>query len=318
MSVRVPGWKNVRQSWRWLRSRSRPHVVILGYHRVRDEASDPFDLSVTPAELDEQLRFLVRYARPVALQQAVRELLQGAIVPRSVVVTFDDGYDDTVTTALPLLRKHAVPATVFITTGTLGEPFWWDAIAACLLEPPSLPDHVIIEASGRRHTYATHDRTSVLQQVAALLRPLDSVERTASVAALMEQTMPHGRAALPRALRTTEIEQLAEDPLIEIGAHSETHPVLAELPEESQRREIENNRRALESLTRQPVRSFAYPNGSFGPVTQQLVQTAGFTVACSSVPDVALSSSDRLALPRLWVDGDRRRDFERWITRWLG
>jgi len=316
--MRVPGWKRIRQAGLWLRSRRQPRVVILGYHRVGEYSSDPFDLTVTPGELDEHLQFLERHARPVALQQAIGELARGTIPPRTVVVTFDDGYEDTLTEALPLLRKHRVPATVFVTTGNTGESFWWDVLAACLSGAAQLPDTIAIDVSGKQQLYATRDRAHLLQQVATLLRPLPAAERTAILSGLSRDTGSPISPDLPRALRHDEIERLAAEPLVEVGAHSVTHPPLAQVQAERQRMEIVESRRTLETLTRKPIRSFSYPHGSLGDVTRELVREAGFTVACCSVPDVATPASDPLAFPRLWVDGDRKRDLARWINRWLG
>jgi peptidoglycan/xylan/chitin deacetylase (PgdA/CDA1 family) len=318
MRMRLPGWRRVRQAGRRLRGRWSTHVVILGYHKVGHDASDPFNLSVTPSELETHLGFLARNARVVPLQIAAEEIAQDAIIPRTVVITFDDGYDDTFSTAWPLLKRYEVPATLFLTTGNPGEPFWWDALAAFVLKAPQLPPSLSVKLAGGERAFSTQDRGRLLQQLAALLRPLEAEERRIVLSALAAQTTYEEDLTLARALRADEIVHLSGDPLIEIGAHTETHPVLADLPAERQRAEVESNCRTLHALTGRPIRSFSYPNGSFSRVTQRVVRDAGFTVACGSVPDVATASSDLLALPRLWVDGHHKRDFVPWIRRWLG
>jgi peptidoglycan/xylan/chitin deacetylase (PgdA/CDA1 family) len=317
MSRRVPGFRRLRQVGRWLRSQRQAGVVILGYHQVREVSTDPFNLAVTPAELDEHLGCLARTARPVTLHQAADEVARGTAPRRTVVVTFDDGYDDTLTTALPLLRKHRVPATVFIATGNAGEPFWWDALAGGVFGAGRLPDRIALDVSGRRHVYTTLDRVQLARQLAALLRPIDAEKRTPIMSSFLEQTGVLNRTTVPRALRGEEIEQLASDSMVEIGAHSVTHPLLATLAADKQQTEITESRTMLETLTGRPLRSFSYPHGSFDLVTRRLVIEAGFTVACGSEPDVATRASDPLALPRFWVDGDRKRDFSRWFNRWL-
>lgn len=318
MRMRLPGWKRVRQAARRLRSQWSSHVVILGYHKVCDDSIDPFDLSVAPSELEQHLSFLARNARVVPLQTAADELAQGRIMPRTVVVTFDDGYEDTLTTAWPLLKRYEVPATLFLTTGNPGEPFWWDAIAACVMQSQQLPPSLSVTVAGSERAYATQDRGQLLQQLAAVLRAVDVDERRSILTALSAQADHRGASAPARALHADEIVRLSGDPLIDIGAHTETHPVLADLPVERQRTEIVGNRRTLQALTGRPILSFSYPNGSFSRVTQGLVRDAGFTAACSSVPDVATASADPMGLPRLWVDGERRHNFVPWITRWLG
>lgn len=312
----TPGWKTFRNAGRLLRSRRRPHIVILGYHRVSERSSDPFDLTVTARELDQHLGVLTLHARPVTLGQAVEELARGAIVPRTVVVTFDDGYDDTLTVTLPLLQRHGVPATVFVTTGNPGKPFWWDTLASTLLEASRLPDRLAIELAGAPHSFPTSNREQLVRQVADLLRPLDAGLRENALAALVRRADPRPTAT-PRALREAEIRQLGADPLVEIGGHTITHPLLAPLSPDRQRLEILGNREQLEATVGAPVRFFSYPHGSFNNVTRLILREGGFAAACCSEPDVVTTRSDLFALPRLWVDGKRKLDFPGWITRWL-
>jgi peptidoglycan/xylan/chitin deacetylase (PgdA/CDA1 family) len=93
--------------------RLRPSIRILMYHRVTRVAG--FDqLVVRPERFEEQMAHLARRHRVISLAQAVEELASGDVRP-GVVVTFDDGYRDTLTHALPILRDYAIPATVFIT-----------------------------------------------------------------------------------------------------------------------------------------------------------------------------------------------------------
>jgi peptidoglycan/xylan/chitin deacetylase (PgdA/CDA1 family) len=254
----------------------------------------------------------------VPLRQAAAEIARGVIPPRTVVVTFDDGYEDTIATALPLLRRHEVPATVFVTTGNPGEPFWWDTLASLVLGAPRLPERIVVEAGGRSHVLSTRPRKQFLQRAAAILRPLDAGIRRTVIDGLMDQYPPDDRSAPPRALRSDEIQRLGQEPLVEVGGHTVTHPVLASLPPERQRAEIDENRLTLESLIGEPVRSFSYPHGSYAPATRGLLQDAGYTAACCSEPDVATARADRYALPRLWVDRARGPRFGRWIDHWLG
>ena len=80
---------------------------------------------------------------------------------------------------------------------------------------------------------------------------------------------------------------LANDNLIEIGAHTVNHPSLSSLPLKSQRHEILESKARLEDLVGSPVTSFAYPYGKrsdYSARTVALVQESGFTCACSNFP----------------------------------
>ncbi|GHJ39989.1 polysaccharide deacetylase family protein [Streptomyces sp. TS71-3] len=95
-------------------------------HALADRREDPYRITVTPARLDAQLGLLRRHgSRGVS----VAELLAARAAGRDrnlVGLTFDDGYQDFVEQALPLLRKHACTATVFVLPGRLGGVNAWD------------------------------------------------------------------------------------------------------------------------------------------------------------------------------------------------
>ena len=125
-----------------------PAVRILMYHRVATLPS--YDqLTVTPEHFEEQLRELSTNFRMVSLADAFAELKRGKLSETLVVVTFDDGYLDNLTNAVPILRRYAIPATIFVTArfadGSARHPRYadeagrlhldWNEIAALAKEP---------------------------------------------------------------------------------------------------------------------------------------------------------------------------------------
>ena len=55
-------------------------------------------------------------ANIVSLAHALTLLSQGRLQPRSVVITFDDGWADFRQNAYPILKRYSMPATVYLTT----------------------------------------------------------------------------------------------------------------------------------------------------------------------------------------------------------
>ena len=108
-------------------TRRRLRVPILMYHYVSEppEDADRYrrDLSVTPEQLDAQLRWLRDNGYTVvSLDEVTLALRAGArLPPRPVVLTFDDGYADAYEHAFPLLKKHAMTATFFVVSGWMDE-----------------------------------------------------------------------------------------------------------------------------------------------------------------------------------------------------
>jgi peptidoglycan/xylan/chitin deacetylase (PgdA/CDA1 family) len=314
--MRIPGRTLLRQGWRQWRARGTPHALILGYHRVTNAPDDPFDLSVTLAAMDAQLALLKRQARVIPLPQVIEELASKTLSPRTVALTFDDGYDDTITAVLPLLERHALPATIFVTTGNLGAPYWWDALAAAVLQPRTLPPRLTVGAPLDASTWETDNRHALLARLADALRPLEASRRDQ----LVRDVVAWSGVALPqspRALTASEIATLAAHPLVTVGAHSVTHPPLAGRSRAEQDREVRECVATLVAAGAPAPRVFSYPHGSFNATTQDVLRDAGFAAACCSEPDVATAHSAPLALPRLWVDRTQRGAFDRWLEGWL-
>ena len=102
-------------------------------------------------------------------------------------------------------------------------------------------------------------------------------------------------------MNSAELTHLAQDDLMELGAHTVAHSVLASLPTDDQRAEIVSSRTGLAALTRRPVLAFAYPYGQaehFTPETVRIVQSAGFRVACTASQSFVEPGSDLFRLPR--------------------
>src|SRR5512140_1328532 len=111
-----------------------PEGLILVYHRVAPSRTDPFGLCVSAERFDAQLRLLRRHANPLPLAELVARARRGTLPPRSVALTFDDGFPDTLEDALPLLQRHDVPATVFVSTGlSTRREYWWEELTGLLL-----------------------------------------------------------------------------------------------------------------------------------------------------------------------------------------
>jgi peptidoglycan/xylan/chitin deacetylase (PgdA/CDA1 family) len=246
-----------------------PIGLILMYHRVAELCFDPWRLAVSPSHFAEHLEVLLGRGQMVLLARAVKEMHDGALRPGAIVVTFDDGYADNLQNALPQLEQYEVPATFFVTTGYIGSgrEFWWDALEQIIMGPASLPSEIRLtvgacavewrlaearyypdeERERDRDWFTTRQDTpskryELYRAIHRLLQPLDEPERQRVLSALskwagVEVTERECRRCLSR----DEVAALARGNLVELGAHSVTHPILPSLRESSQRDEIRHS-----------------------------------------------------------------------------
>jgi peptidoglycan/xylan/chitin deacetylase (PgdA/CDA1 family) len=335
-----------RRVARYLQHRFAPRALIVLYHRVVDLPSDPQLLGVTPRHFAEQLEVVRKHAHPLRLQDLVKVLRAGMVPRRAVVITFDDGYVDNLSNAKPLLERYDIPATVFATSGHVGIPheFWWDELDRLVLQPGTVPEKLDLRVNGSTYRweageaaqYSEEDyerhrgwhieqpedpgpRQRLYRSLYQLLHNLPEAERQR----LLDEVRgwsgagPDGRPT-HRTMAPDEVMRLAEGDLIEVGAHTVTHPVLAALTAVAQRDEIWGSKAHLEELLNRRVTSFAYPHGAYTDETLALVKEAGYACACSSDTDAVWQGADCFGLPRVVVRDWDGEVFAQWFKGWLG
>lgn len=138
-----------------------PWFASVMYHRVVDEVTgpDPYHLSITTHQLDQQLAYLkekgFRSVDPLTvLNDATSDPEKSK---RNVVLTFDDGYLDFTTHALPLLQKYGFTATMMLISDRIGETNVWDEGKA--EQVPLMAPNEIREAQAAGITFGSHSKT---------------------------------------------------------------------------------------------------------------------------------------------------------------
>jgi peptidoglycan/xylan/chitin deacetylase (PgdA/CDA1 family) len=267
-------------------------AVVLLYHRVAEVAHDPWGLAVAPARFAEQLEALAKRFSPVPLRELAARMDAGGLPPRSVALTFDDGYRDNLEAAEPLLARYGVPATIFVVSWYVGagREFWWDELEA-LSEPERF------------------------RELHAELQVLPHDERMARVAAMRDDV--DRRTTPVQTLREEELAQLAASEVVEIGSHTVTHAALPVLERKDRLDEMRASRERLEQLTGAPVRGLSYPYGSWDAETAECAEEAGFEYACTSAREVVGGGTTRFAIPRFPVKDWSGEELTRRISGWL-
>jgi peptidoglycan/xylan/chitin deacetylase (PgdA/CDA1 family) len=306
-------------------------ATCLMYHRVaagtcadaraRGRFQPNLELFVAEEELDAQMRWLAREHDCLALPDAVDLLHRGKLPKRAAVVTFDDGYRDNLL-ALPILRQHRVPATIYVTTGAVGRTrtMWWDEqerILGCLSK-------LELEWRGGRLAWPleTQDqKAAAFNDLNRIFKSLPPPRQDELIELLRARAHDSGSEepffADESILSWEDVQTLDREPLITIGAHTVDHFVLSQLPAEELERQLRESRSALEERLGHPVLHFAYPFGGAehaGGREFAAAAAAGFTSAVTTRPNHWRAASRHAlhALPRLAIDFSDTMDDFRW------
>ncbi len=340
----MPESSKLQRAVRRLRKLFVPKGLILMYHRVAEVDLDPWSLCVTPHHFAEHLEVLQKYYQPLGLKQLAQAHQQGNIPHRAVVITFDDGYANNLYHAKPLLEQYNIPATIFIATGHLGREreFWWDELERLLLQPRNLPQQLDLSLNGSNQQWqlgeavyyseADYQRDRKIQPweskpgsrlffYYSVWQWLQSLSEPEQLQALDQILIWANQKSVTRSnyrpLSPEEVCVLGQGELVEVGAHTVTHPFLSAHSIAFQQEEIQRSKAYLEELLNLPVTSFSYPFGNYTSQTVRLVQEAGFTCSCSTVADTVWRESDCLQFPRFQVQNWSKQEFTKRLLQWF-
>lgn len=292
------------------RSRARTGLTILMYHRVLPAAeaaqTEPRNLVVDAECFARQMDELARTAEVVTVGEAMAGGESGLTArtgrPR-VAVTFDDGYLDNAEHAAPIMEARGLRGTFFVTSGFVaGTPMWLDrAVAIAAGEggaglraeldlPASAPLDPVL---GRVKRRPADERDAILDRHA---NPSDAASDAANDAPGDAVSV----AACPPAMRPADLQRLAGAGH-EIGGHTVTHPILIHEEPARIRRELAENRAALEEWAGVPVTGLAWPNGDADETVRAIARECGYAWSCATRRGRATAVDDPMDLPRRMI-----------------
>jgi peptidoglycan/xylan/chitin deacetylase (PgdA/CDA1 family) len=288
---------------------------IIALHRVvrNDERSvigANRRLEITKQDLRAILEWVRNRGFEVVRMDEVKHRLAEPRGGRFLSFTFDDGYRDTLTEALPVFRDFGFPLTVYVTTGFLSRttsPWWYG-----LEELMSKRDSLTIEWGGEAHTWQwlhAAERERVFGELSALIRQQDQQ----SLPILFDEISKAGGIDLRQAgqdlmMNWDELREWAGDWHLAVGAHTAGHFSLAQIGDDDLEGEMIEPRAVIESRLGKPALHLAYPFGgeSVGQREIDMARDADYSTAVTS-GEGCLSKRDAwrlLMLPRIPLGGD--------------
>lgn len=286
-------------------------LLILCYHGIslQDEHLCWPHLYVTPEQFRGRLQCLKNSGASVLpLDEAVTRLQEGSLPPRSVALTFDDGFYDFLKYGVPILSEFRYPCTLYLTTH----------YAEYRLPIISLVLDYIIWKSGRRFLSLPHvgvneplpvetfeERQVIVKHILNLAeqKGLDTPAKDEVAQGIARELGVDYSAILDnrllQILSPAEVHDVAKAG-IDIELHTHRHRI----PKDSAlfRREIEDNRRRIVEWTGKTPVHFCYPSGQYSPEFFGWLRGCGVRTATTCESGLALPDSEPMKLPRVLDD----------------
>jgi len=263
----------------WARVRSRG--VVLLYHRVSAEPAPDYP-PLDPSVFREHLELLGGVFDVLPLSEFVDRLSSGRSLRGCCALTFDDGYDDFITDALPILTDRGLPVTHFLVADSVltGRPPWNARLSRLLrLDPAGRNDRasrLIARFSGMRWA----DRDAALRE--------------------WEQRIGDVGDRPPKMISRSSVGELVAAG-VEIGSHTLSHCFLTQASAAEAERELAGSRKVLEDLTGTAIRFASYPQGLYDSSVEDMARRAGYRAAFAVRQRSAGRGTDLFAIPRFDV-----------------
>lgn len=253
--------------------RAQPNELrILTYHRIGAAAA-----------FEAQMRYLAEHYYLVSMPELFAVFDRNhSLPPRSVMVTFDDAYQDFAKQAWPLMQRYGVPATVFVATAFPDQPqqvFWWDRLQTALnaTTKPALAE----TPWGQLPLGTAAHRTKAYKRLRDYVKTLPHREAMALVDRIYEAlgSPPVTNDVLGwETLRRLAAEGVA------LGAHTQSHPLMNRVSATEAVAEAFASLRDLEREIGDVLPIFAYPNGSFNQEVVLGLKEGGMALAFTTGP----------------------------------
>jgi peptidoglycan/xylan/chitin deacetylase (PgdA/CDA1 family) len=281
---------------------------VLTYHRIGKPETesgllDPTLLSASPEMFEQQMKLLAENYRILSIPDLLLAIeTQTPLPPKSVMVTFDDGYRNFLDTAWPILRRYQVPAILFLATGFISSAdrlFWWDRLYQGIfttrvtrLNHPSLGEYSLENNNFRWKTFinlkkkiSCLDNNIAMTMVETILHDLDVVPQTKELLLNWDDA---------RYLKAQDCY---------LASHTSNHPILSRIPNDIALKEIQSGQQDISKEIGVSWPVFAYPSGHSQDISDALLpilRGEGFTLAMTSVQGInVLPKTDLLQLKRI-------------------
>lgn len=265
----------------------RNRFYIIPYHMIVNEPNG-FYPQRSSRDFEQQVSYLSRNYNVISLDEVVERVKKGYSLRRCVAITFDDGFEDNYLNAYPVLKKHNVPATIFLTTGCVenGRAPWFIRLRYVFMK--TTKTHLDFHVNGT--TFSSSMKTEEQRFLASDKvmnyfkncpgdEILSLLEKLCNELGVREFQELNGMM-----LKWDQIKEMSRNG-ISFGAHTVNHPILTQIPLDNVKKEIQNSKEAIEGRLEKPVSSFAYPfgkKGQYGPQILPILVRLGFKYAVTT------------------------------------
>lgn len=258
--------------------------AVVNFHYIND-----------PAWIEQVFLLLKKHYTLISVKQLESYYYEQKHLRNCCHITFDDGDESFYQVVYPIILKHKIPVSIYVSPKATknGEDFWFQTKR--LLDQNHLKEELLKYPGFAKHI-------DLLRQMSTniLCKSMPREEMAKILQSCLQDE--HIDPKAPANMNVDQLLDIHRSGLVEIGAHTQNHPILANETNEIAEREISDSIHELSELLNEQVRYFAYPNGvpglDFTEREMSYLKKSGVRIAFSTQTRSFSTSCNPLAIPR--------------------
>jgi peptidoglycan/xylan/chitin deacetylase (PgdA/CDA1 family) len=302
-------------------------VAILLYHRVIPDGlvKNVFSLPgivVSQDSFEKQMGFLSKKYNVISLNDYINmRQKENTLYPKTVVITFDDGWKDNYLYAFPILKKYNLPVTIFLTAGFIGtrNVFWPEKVIFLINKLLALPEsardcfrneNTKLLQPMLNDILKNNNKNVSLNKIITTLKSWDSNSRD-NLIKYFEKCL-NATGSIEDTNFLLEWDQVREMKEYHVcfGSHGISHSILTRLSNDVIKEEIVLSKQSIENEIKALVDNFAYPNGNYNENIIAHLKIAGYSSALTVEHGINTSKTDLYRLKRINIHQERLSDLK--------
>jgi peptidoglycan/xylan/chitin deacetylase (PgdA/CDA1 family) len=260
--------------------------TVLAYHSVAYGNPNPY---IDPDTFTSHMDMLRAEFHVLSADEYLGHLNADKRIPRrSVLITMDDGLENNYTIVQPIMEQRQLPWLLFTPTQALEENnrlLWFAMLRGICLFSRATSIRLLGQTWSLGGKY---DRLRVYREMRRRASKICAEETReaifAFIAAHVAEVPEWYVNSFCRLMTAEQLSDLAKSPLVEIGCHTRSHPILPRVPDGHLATEIDQSTRRLSDLLNHKTRMFAYPSGAYGLRELEHVAALGYDCAFAGFP----------------------------------
>ncbi len=291
-----------------LLKRNRFPALIINYHSFVKSLENVMETHPTVTHLiddfEKEVIFLKKYFDIVSLSEVVDTLKEEKVFLKpTIVITVDDGFKDNFDLLFPVLEKHNISVTIFLSTGVINtnKRLWVNRLDQMIGQAKGGELNLNNLFNNQRFTLQSVDeKREAYKQIVGALKDVKIEQRDESLKDI-EKQLGSPNENKPLMLSWDEIKLMNES-LVEFGAHTVNHPILTSVSLSEAQQEIFDSKLEIEKHLKKEVKHFAFPNGrpqDFSEELRDYCKEIGFQSVSSCDFGVNIKKVDNFNLKRV-------------------